>query len=81
MKVVHITSYLDGGTVVIICDNKKKYYIDGRLGSKTKGEVFSSYPDAGTIVPQSEVWDLVIATKEYDNKFYRNHVLDLLATA
>ncbi len=88
MKIVHTTSYLDGGTIVLLTDTKKRYYIDNRLGSRTVGEVFDSYPSGGNIVPQEEVWDLIKAIKEYDdveykkyNLDFRKHALALLGTA
>jgi hypothetical protein len=54
----------DGGTTVWInpevrknlktieeANNAQKYYIDGRIGSKTKGELFDKYPsDEGAII-------------------------------
>lgn len=37
-------TYMDGGTQVIKNKQGKKYYIDGRIGSKTKGKVYDRYP-------------------------------------
>lgn len=81
MKILRVTGYLDGGTVAIATE-KKIYYVDGRLRSKTAGEVFDSYPsDDSNIIPQSELWELVSAVKEYGDIDYRKHILHLLGTA
>ena len=81
MKIVHVNSYLDGGTSVIFCDNRKAYYIDERIYSKTKGEVFDAYPDRGNIIPKSELWELIGAIKGYENIEVRKNMLHLLGTA
>lgn len=81
MKITHVSSYLDGGTTVITCDNRKRYYIDDRLHTKTKGEVFDAYPSGGNIIPKSELWELIMAIKDYEDIEYRHHMLHLLGTA
>jgi hypothetical protein len=34
----------DGGTLVVLGEDGKTYYVDGRVGSKTKGTVYDDYP-------------------------------------
>lgn len=36
--------YKDGGTDVYVDKKGKKYYKDGRIGTKTKGKIFDRYP-------------------------------------
>lgn len=48
MKVISISSFRDGGTVYLKVDVdgiSREYYIDRRLGSGNKGEIYSKYPD------------------------------------
>jgi len=44
MKIIHIDSYKDGGTMKIETESQT-YYIDGRIRSTTKGEVYIGYPE------------------------------------
>jgi hypothetical protein len=81
MKIINFNSYLDGGTVVITCDNQKTYYVDNRLKSKTTGEVFDAYPPAGKIISKSELWDLVKTVKDSNDIAYTGYILKLLGTA
>lgn len=34
----------DGGTILAVDETGKSYYVDGRIGSETKGLVFNKYP-------------------------------------
>lgn len=43
-KIVSITAYKDGGTKRIILNTGIEYYVNNRLHSTTKGEVFPAYP-------------------------------------
>ena len=43
-KIVSITAYKDGGTKRIILNTGIEYYVNNRLLSTTKGEVFPAYP-------------------------------------
>lgn len=79
-KVIHVTCYLDGGTAVVLLDNKKRFYVDGRRGP-TRGEVFDSYPDGGKVVSKTDLWELIVALKSYEDIPMKNHIFGLLATA
>ena len=81
MKIQYVDSYLDGGTVVIGADNFKRYYIDDRLQTKTKGEVFDQYPTVGKIISKEELWELIVAIKGYEDIEARKNMLHLLGTA
>lgn len=34
----------DGGTILAVDETGKSYFVDGRIGSETKGRVFDKYP-------------------------------------
>jgi len=44
VRVDAITTYKDGGTKQIVLSDGLTYYVDNRLLSTTKGEVYASYP-------------------------------------
>jgi hypothetical protein len=81
VKIVHVNSYLDGGTMVIGVENHKRYYIDNRLSSATTGEVFDQYPTVGKIISNEELWNLIVALKSYEDIEMKRHILHLLGTA
>ena len=81
MKIIHTNSFLDGGTIKISCDNHKVYYIDNKLRTKTRGEVYDSYPPSGNIIPNLELLELTVAIKNYEDIEYRKLMLHLLGTA
>jgi hypothetical protein len=53
-------TYKDGGTVEIKYRNKK-YFIDYRIKSKTRGRVYNLYPgDAGAAIVDEEIENKVM---------------------
>ena len=44
IKLRKVNAYLDGGTVLYLSEDGVSYYEDRRLGTKTPGEIYSSYP-------------------------------------
>lgn len=63
MKTILVTKcgvYKDGGTEEYRGTNRKRYFIDGRRNSPTKGEIFDRYPgDEGAQI----LTDIVLAEK------------------
>lgn len=51
--------YKDGGTEYFCDKSGKKYFIDGRIGSSTKGKVFDRYPSE----KGAKILNLVLGTK------------------
>ena len=58
INLVKISAYKDGGTTIWVrpevkaslktieeAQNCEKFYLDGRIGSSTKGELFDRYPN------------------------------------
>jgi hypothetical protein len=43
MQIRARTGYLDGGTVVAVTD-EGSFYLDQRINTKTRGQIFDSYP-------------------------------------
>ena len=86
MKITHITSYLDGGTIVLTCDSHEHCYIDNRLGSKTIGTVYTSYPPQGEVVTGPLLTEIMAAVRELDesvehNLYYKKEIFRLMGTA
>jgi hypothetical protein len=52
MKILNIGMFSDGGTILLNTD-KGDFFIDDRLFSKTKGLVWTKYPDE----PDAEIVD------------------------
>lgn len=51
-------TYKDGGTQEFQDRQGKKYFVDGRISSKTKGKVYDRYPsDAG-----AKILDVLLVT-------------------
>lgn len=46
MEINKVTGYLDGGSIEIVTKDEI-YFIDGRIGTKTRGLVFIGYPKNG----------------------------------
>ena len=44
IKLTYHTSFLDGGTICYIGSDGNSYYEDHRIGTKTKGSLYSKYP-------------------------------------
>jgi hypothetical protein len=85
MKITHITSYLDGGTIVLTCDNHEHYYIDNRLYSKTAGTVYTSYPPQGEVVTGPLLTEVMAAVRQLDdtvehNILYKKEIFRLMGT-
>jgi hypothetical protein len=57
--VTKIGKYKDGGTEYFRDSKGKKYFIDGRINSLTKGKVYDRYPDE----KGSTILNVVLATK------------------
>jgi hypothetical protein len=86
MKILEVNGYLDGGTLVLTCkkeDQFVRYYIDNRINTRTRGEIYLSYPrDDSEKVSDSTYWEIVEAVKEYRGTSYSNRsILELLGTA
>jgi hypothetical protein len=86
MKIKHITVYLDGGTIAVVFDNGENYYVDNRLGSRTSGTVYTSYPPQGDVVTGPLLAEIVAAVRELDesvphNLLYKKEVFRLMGTA
>jgi hypothetical protein len=43
-KLTECDAYKDGGTIEYCDENNNRYFVDGRIRSKTKGELFDRYP-------------------------------------
>lgn len=43
-KITQTGLYRDGGTIHAVDETGKSYFVDGRIGSETKGRVFNEYP-------------------------------------
>ena len=75
MVVKKIDVYKDGGTVLIATDGGV-FYIDNRLDSKTKKELFFVYPDKGDPILEPKRSELRIklteAMNNYKDRFYSN---------
>lgn len=57
-KVTEFVRYKDGGTCGYRDEQDRRYYVDGRINSKTKGRVFSVYPSDDNIKPLDVVFKL-----------------------
>lgn len=63
MEIVELDSYRDGGTIIIKTREGITYCVDHRIGSKTKGSIFLSYPkkdNFNIIEPQDKIRDEII---------------------
>ena len=72
MEIINFDAYLDGGTVQIMTTDGS-YFVDNRIGSATKGVLFSKYPsdDKTNIIPnQIEIKSDII--KALDNNTYED---------
>ena len=78
MRIISVTAYLDGGTIVYSCDNGRRYHIDNRLGSSAAGTVFSEYPPDGNIIVGDELADLIDAIQNCSDKTCKDSALKLL---
>ena len=86
MKITHINSYLDGGTIVLMFDDGKSYYVDNRLYSQTAGTVYTSYPPQGDVVTGPLLTEIMAAVRELDelvehNLLYKKEIFRLMGTA
>tara|TARA_R110001606_G_C15168440_1_gene627858 strand:- start:41 stop:319 length:279 start_codon:yes stop_codon:yes gene_type:complete len=70
MKITNIDSYKDGGTMKIVTD-VLIYYIDNRLKSDTKGDIYIGYPgneDSKKVLDQkSAKTEIVRALDDYQS--------------
>lgn len=73
MKINNIGACLDGGTVKVET-NEGTFYIDRRIGTETKGNVYDDYPDRGNIMDNGEEIKqrLYNSLEGYEHPFYKN---------
>ena len=69
MEIIKISAYKDGGTVKIITTDEI-YYIDSRIGTKTKGSLFLGYPkddNSNIISKQDDIkLEIIESIKNYN---------------
>lgn len=66
VKVKKVAVSTDGGTTEYVDIHGKKYFRDGRIGTKTPGKIFDRYP--GDIGAMGENVDLYEVTDFLDGK-------------
>ncbi|MDA3780865.1 MAG: hypothetical protein PF487_11705 [Bacteroidales bacterium] len=86
MEIIKINGYLDGGTIEIVTTNEI-YYIDSRIGTKTRGSIFFGYPNDNNSNIASNQEEIKIEIKnalekytglEFGNFDYKPSVYELL---
>jgi len=59
MRAKIIATYADGGTHMVEATNGKRYWVDGRINSPTKGQVYDRYPkEEGAVLLKSLILDV-----------------------
>lgn len=81
MVIEKFQMYLDGGTVEVTT-NKGIFCFDDRLGSNTKGKIFSGYPkeDNSNLIENSEALEVEIIEnlKTFRDEFYQKSIEALI---
>lgn len=59
MRAKVVGKFRDGGTTKVLATDGKHYWVDHRIGSKTKGQVYDRYPgEEGAILLKSLILDI-----------------------
>lgn len=71
MKIKDIDMYKDGGTWRFVTD-EGTFYLDKRLKTDTKYQLYDNYPDRGNIIENSEPIKIKLhmALEDYHHNFY-----------
>lgn len=83
MNNIKLNKYRDGGTVKLDIYDGDTYYIDNRIGSETKGRMFSRYPSEPSaqqlpIEKELEVYDRIIPLISDDLRVMANQLNTLI---
>ena len=73
MTINNIDVYRDGGTVKVET-NEGTFYVDRRIGTETKANVYNDYPNRGNIMDNGEEIKqrLYNSMEGYEHPFYKN---------
>jgi hypothetical protein len=82
MRVVHITAYLDGGTVAIVTD-EGVFCIDRRVNTSTPGKIYEGYPEmnnSNIMADQQKIRDMLHQAVQHPDAelFYKVGVVKAL---